>query len=165
MITALNSGMRKQEILTLKWDQVDLKHGFILLDRTKNGERREIPINNALKTTLQSIVRRLDVPYVFVSPINGKPYRAVKRSFYTACRPAGIRDFHFHDLRHCFASHLVMAGVDLATVRELLGHKTLGMTLRYAHLAPSHKVRAVDMLDNAINEVSTAQKPHSLGGQ
>jgi Phage integrase family. len=95
VVTALNTGMRKQEILTVKWDQLDLKHGFILLDRTKNGERREIPINNALRTTLQSIARRLDVPYVFVSPINGKPYQDIKRSFNTACRRACIRDFSF----------------------------------------------------------------------
>ncbi len=151
VITALNTGMRKSEILNLKWDQVDLKHGFILLDKTKNGERREIPINETLRQTLQGIMRRLDVPYVFHDPKTGKPYKDVKRSFHTALRRAKIKDFRFHDLRHTFASHLVMAGVDLTTVKELLGHKDLKMTLRYAHLAPSHKVKAVDLLDSTFN--------------
>lgn len=152
--------MRKGEILSLKWDNVDLKHGFILLDRTKNGERREIPINNTLEAHFlnRNMIRRLDISYVFYDPVNGKPYQDVKRSFKTALRKAGIRDFHFHDLRHTFASHLVMAGIDITTVKELLGHKTLTMTLRYAHLAPSHKVKAVDILDNALNENPTIQK-------
>ena len=151
VITALNTGMRKSEILNLKWENVDLIHGFILLDKTKNGERREIPINNTLRETFKSLTRRLDVPYVFYDPKTGKPYKDVKRSFHTALRRAKIKDFRFHDLRHTFASHLVMAGVDLTTVKELLGHKDIKMTLRYAHLAPSHKVKAVDILDNTIN--------------
>jgi integrase len=158
VITAINTGMRKGEILSLKWDNVDLKHGFILLDRTKNGERREIPINDTLRTILQGLTRRLDVPCVFFDIGTGKPFQDVKRSFNTACRRAGIKDFHFHDLRHTFASHLVMAGIDITTIKELLGHKTLTMTLRYAHLAPSHKVNAVNILDNALNENPTIQK-------
>jgi len=160
VITALNTGMRKGEILNLKWDNVDLRHGFILLDKTKNNERREIPINDTLRSTLTNIPRRLDVPYVFYDPLTGKPYQDVKRSFATALRKAKILDFHFHDLRHTFASHLVMAGVDITTVKELLGHKTLTMTLRYSHLAPSHKVKAVDILDSTINseKKSTIQK-------
>lgn len=152
VITALNTGMRKGEILNLKWEKVDLKHGFILLDRTKNGDRREIPINSTLRTVLQGLPRRLDIPYVFYDPLTGRPYKDIKRSFYTACKKAGIEDFHFHDLRHTFASHLVMAGVDLTTVSRLLGHKSLTMTLRYSHLAPSHIVRAVETLENTISE-------------
>lgn len=152
VVCALHTGMRKGEILNLQWDNVDLKHGFILLDVTKNGERREIPINDTLRTTLSSLVRRIDVPYVFYDPATGKPYQDVKRSFNTACRKAKIRNFRFHDLRHTFASHLVMAGYDVTTVKELLGHKTLTMTLRYAHLAPSHKVKAVAALDGVLND-------------
>jgi integrase len=152
--TALNTGMRKGEILNLKWDNVDLKHGFILLDMTKNGERREIPINDTLRSILQGITRRLDMPFVFFDSKTSRPYHDVKRSFNTACRRSKIKDFRFHDLRHTFASHLVMAGVDITTVKELLGHKTLSMTLRYAHLAPSHKVKAVNILDGAINQTA-----------
>jgi len=158
VITALNTGMRKGEILNLKWDRVDLKHGFILLDVTKNGERREIPINDTLRQTLTGLTRRLDVPYVFFDPKTGERYLDVKRSFKTALRRSKIQDFKFHDLRHTFASHLVMAGVDLTTIKELLGHKTLTMTLRYSHLAPSHKVKAVDILDTTINSKPTIQK-------
>src|SRR5208337_818506 len=145
---ALNTGCRRGEILSLKWENVDLKHGFIRLDMTKNGERRDIPISDDLKGTLQGITRRLDIPYVFFDSSNGAPFKDVKRSFKTACIKAeiqkctkcdyqkandttqkeiqycplcnsemmvkkGITDFHFHDLRHTFASHLVMAGVDI----------------------------------------------------
>ena len=160
VITALNTGMRKGEILSLKWNNVDLRHGFILLDKTKNGERREIPINETLRNTLTDIIRRLDTSYVFHDPNTGGPYNNVQRSFNSALKRANITDFRFHDLRHTFASHLIMSGVDLTTVKELLGHKTLSMTLRYAHLAPSHKVKAVDILDCTLTEKSSAQKVH-----
>ncbi len=70
---------------------------------------------------------------------NGNPYKTVRSSFNAALRKAEIRDFKFHDLRHAFASHLVMAGVDITSVKELLGHKTLNMTMRYSHLSHGHK--------------------------
>jgi integrase len=164
VITALNTGMRKSEVLSLKWDSIDLRHGFILLDKTKNGERREIPINQTVRDILSKIVRRVDVSYAFYDKNTGLAYQDIKTAFNSACRRSGIKDFHFHDLRHTFASHLVMAGVDLTTVKELLGHKTLTMTLRYAHLAPTHKVKAVDILDSTINERSTIQKLYKIEG-
>lgn len=151
VIAALNTGMRRGEIFSLNWNNIDLKHGFILLEKTKNGDRREIPINDTLKRTLQGLARRLDIPSVFCDHSTGKRYTDIKHSFNSACRRAGIHDSHFHDLRRTFASHLIMAGVDITTVKELLGHKTLTMTLRYAHLAPSHKVKAVDILDDTLN--------------
>jgi integrase len=167
--SALNTGMRKGEILNLNWDNVDLKHGFILLSQTKNGERREIPINGTLRETLSELFRgteerprRINVPYVFYDYPTGNRFQSIQKSFKSACNEAKIKDFRFHDLRHTFASHLVMAGVDLTTVRELLGHKTITMTLRYAHLAPSHKVKAVDLLDNSLN-FSSAQLEHKKG--
>jgi len=153
VITALNTGCRKEEILSLQWDKnIDLKHGFILLDKTKNGERREIPINGTLRTALEALPRRLDGGYVFYDPKTDERYQDVKRSFATALRRAGIRDFHFHDCRHTFASQLVMAGIDLTTVSRLLGHKDLTMTLRYSHLSPQHMAKAVDVLDNVMND-------------
>ena len=165
VIMALNTGMRKGEILGLKWDNVDLKHGFILLDHTKNGERREIPINETLRGTLLNIPRRLDGGYVSYDPKTDKPYQDVKKSFNSALRRAGVKDFHFHDLRHTFASHLVMAGIDLTTVSRLLGHKDLTMTLRYAHLSPDHMSKAVDILDNVLNEKTNYTKTIQFGRQ
>ena len=161
---ALNTGMRKEEILSLEWEKhIDLKHNFILLDQTKNGDRREIPINGTVRDALTGLMRRLDSPYVFVDA-EGKRLKDVKRSFHTACRKAGIKDFRFHDLRHTFASHLVMAGIDITTVKDLLGHKTLTMTLRYAHLAPSHRVKAVDILAQTLTGNPTIQKVYNLTG-
>ena len=103
-------------------------------------------------------MRRLDVPYVFYDHVTTKPYKDIKRSFNTAVRRAKIHDFKFHDIRHTFASHLVMAGVDLTTVKELLGHKDIKMTLRYSHLAPAHKAKAVDLLDSTLKGKTISTK-------
>lgn len=148
VITALNTGMRRGEILGLTWDRIDFENGVILLDKTKNGERREIPINNTLRKTLSGIVRNIKTDYVFYNPLTLKKYGDLKKSWHTALRKAHILDFHFHDLRHTFASWLVMKGVDLFTVQKLLGHKSITMTLRYAHLAKGHLKEAVNVLDN-----------------
>ena len=109
----------------------------------------------------QKVSRRLNNAYIFTGR-NGVPFKDIKGSFASALRKAGIKDFKFHDLRHTFASHLVMEGVDLATIKELLGHKNLTMTLRYAHLAPGHKARAVSVMEKLLEESPTIQKVYNL---
>ncbi len=161
---ALHTGMRLSEILNLKWEQVDLKHGFILLDTTKNGERREIPIDNTLIKMFNNMPRGFESKYVFAGK-DGDPYKSVKRSFSTALKKAEIRDFKFHDLRHTFASHLVMAGVDITSVKELLGHKSLSMTMRYSHLSPSHKRKAVNKLDEVLKNTQKETPVHNFSSQ
>ncbi|MDP6527748.1 MAG: site-specific integrase [Candidatus Pacebacteria bacterium] len=151
VVVALNTGMRRSEIFNLKWEQVDLRHGFILLDVTKNGERREIPINTTLEYLFKEMPHSAESEYVFAGK-TGKPLTDIKKGFHTALRKAGISDFRFHDLRHCVASHLVMNGIDLTSVKEILGHKSLAMTMRYAHLAPGHKRKAVHVLDRLMEE-------------
>lgn len=132
-----------------------MKHGFINLAHTKNGEGRQIPINDTLRVTFRGLTRRLNVPFVFHEYDEekrvGKRFGDVKRSFNTACKKAGIQDFMFHSLRHTFASHLVMAGVDLTTVSRIMGHKSLTMTLRYSHLAPNHLTSAVNVLNTSMS--------------
>ena len=157
VITALNTGMRKSEILHLTWDRVDMLNRVILLDTTKNGERRELPINQTLYNALSSITRHIKCDHVFYNPETLKPFYDLKKSFAAALRKSKILNFRFHDLRHTFASWLVMGGVDLTTVKELLGHKDVKMTLRYSHLAASHISNAVKVLEKNF----TVSLPHT----
>jgi integrase len=157
LILALNSVMRKSEILRLKWHDIDFKRDIIHIYDTKNGEEREVPLNPIAKKTLIAVPKHPESPYIFCNK-KGESYGDIKKSFLTAIKKSGIINFHFHDLRHTFASQLVMAGVDLNTVRELLGHKSLDMTLRYSHLSPDHKKRAVDILGARMG-TNWAQRP------
>lgn len=164
VFTALNTGMRKDEILSLKWNNIDLKNGYIHIEKTKNAERRDIPMNSELLNLFRRLFteRKLSSDYVFVNPDTNTRYMDIKRSFNHACKKAKIEDFHFHDLRHTFASHLVMKGVDLTTVKELLGHKSLTMTLRYSHLAPEHKTKAVQCLNDIFRRKATDTKTDTV---
>jgi integrase len=146
VLTAIHTGMRKGELLGLRWDQVDMTHGFIRLKQTKNGKARALPLNETLWSLFSSLGTRQDVPWVFHDS-EGRRYNDIRHPFDKACEVAGMTDFHFHDLRHTFASWLVMKGVPLATVSTLLGHTSPMMTLRYAHLSPKHLTSAVRVLD------------------
>ena len=126
LVTAFNTGMRRGEILSIKWDNIKLDKGYILVDETKNNEQRYIPINKVLKKLLKSVKMNACCEYVFT--YSGKPIKSIRTSFTTALIKSGVEKFRFHDLRHTFASRLVMNGVDLVTVQELMGHKSLSMT-------------------------------------
>ncbi len=103
-------------------------------------------MNDLIKKTLIAIHKHPDSPYIFYKR-NGKPFINVRKSFDKLLKACKIEEFRFHDLRHTYASQLAMSGIDLNTIRELLGHKSEKMTLRYAHLSPDHKRRAVDSLN------------------
>lgn len=144
---ALNTGMRLREILNLKWSQIDLTSGHIKVENTKNRRNRLVGINTPL---LRELHGRREVnghnPYVYANPKTGKPYLDVKIGFKAACRRANIEGLRFHDLRHTFASRLVERGIDLITVKDLLGHSTVRMTERYTHSSQLSKRNAVEIL-------------------
>ena len=146
--------MRKGEIRSLRRDQI--RNGFIYLEKTKTKNRREIPVNEDFNQVLKEIRKEqgLTSPHVFL--YGKRVIDRVDRAFKEALRNAGIEDFKFHDLRHTFASHLVMRGASLKEVQELLGHKTMTMTLRYAHLGQEEKKRAVSLLNGLTSSVSSA---------
>lgn len=154
---ARHTGLRKENILSLTWSQVDLFRRLITIDHTKNNERLSIPLNETLLILFKQLsrVRHINSPYVFSKP-DGSRYRFINE-FRKAVKRTGITDFKFHDLRHCFASALVQKGVDLYQVQKLLGHKSNAMTQRYAHLSPEHLREAVNKLDST----NLAQKPNS----
>jgi len=154
VIVALNTGMRKGEIFNLKWNDIDFRKRIIYVLETKNNEVRKIPMNDITFRTLLQVRKNPHSPCVFCKS-HGEPYKDIRGGFRTALGRAGIREFRFHDLRHTFASHLVMAGVDLKTVQELLGHKTFAMTLRYSHLSPDHKRQAMDLLGRRMDTIWT----------
>lgn len=145
VIVALNTGMRRGEIFDLKWKNVDFRNRLIRVIETKNNESRIIPMNDAVYEVLKEQKKTSKTELVFANKW-GKRYDTIKTGFQSELKRAGIRDFRFHDLRHTFASNLVMAGEDLVTVKELLGHKSIQMTMRYSHLSQKHKMDAVKKL-------------------
>jgi integrase len=146
-MVALHTGMRLGEILGLRWGDLDLRHRLISITRTKNHERKTIPINEELYGELVQLPRRMTSPYLFCHP-DGTRIPRITRAFHGALRRAGIDDFRFHDLRHTFASHLAMRGVPLETIGALPGLKDPKMTKRYAHLAPTTLQQAVTTLQD-----------------
>jgi integrase len=155
---ALNTGCRRGELLGLEWSRVDLDAGLIVLNaqHTKNGKRRYIPLNSEAKKAISS--RKLFVEqncprsqWVFAH-LDGRQIRSIKTSFKTACRKSGIDNFRIHDLRHTCASWLVNAGVPLPEVRDLLGHSSIQMTEKYAHLSQDNVRNAVSRLDEITQD-------------
>jgi len=145
LMIAVHTGLRRSEILNLKVSDINLKDRYILVRESKNGEIRHVPINTLLMKTLKSVINNTDSEHLFVGP-TGEPVKSVKQGFWAALRRSGIPHIRFHDLRHSFGSNLSMAGVDIATIQELMGHKDITTTKRYLHPSPKHKKEAVERL-------------------
>jgi integrase len=153
VLTALHTGMRKGEILGLKWGQVDLEKRVITILFSKSGRVRKIPINSVLLEVLKGLKEKATQEYVFTCVRTKAPAGKIQTAWLTAIRKSGIIRCRFHDLRHTFASHLIANGVDIVTVKELLGHADIKMTMRYAHAAPETKLQAVATLEKSVGEV------------
>ena len=153
LMLAVNAGMRYSEMHYLKWKDVDFQRGVITLRDTKNGETRQVPMDRTVWDILSVLPHDNSDGYVFCKN-DGNPYN-FRSPFLRARKKADIKNFRFHDLKHPSASYLVMKDIDLNTVREILGHKTLEMPLRYSHLSPEHKTRAVSVLDEEMDTIWT----------
>jgi integrase len=150
VLLALNTGLRKGEIFGLRWSDINFGRALLVVrgEGAKSGQSRYVPLNaEAIRvlTDWRGFITPEPV-HVFPGRQDGEPLDDIKKAWAPLLKQAKIAGFTFHDLRHTFASKLVMAGVDLNTVRELLGHADIKMTLRYAHLAPEHKAAAVAKL-------------------
>jgi len=158
---ALHTGMRRSEQFSLAWNQVDFNGKRIQLLKTKNGTGRAIPLNSIAMAAFE---RQFQVSghaeRVFITD-DGKPLirKPIRRWFEETMLKAQIRDFSWHCLRHTFASRLVMAGVALKAVQELMGHKTIQMTARYAHLSPDHLQSAVELISGVKPAKQQLEKP------
>ena len=156
VVLALSTGMRAGEIMGLTWDVVDLNQGYAILHETKNEERRRVAITGHALEQLKELskVRRIYCNLLFPSKESTpqKPQKPMdlRAPWLAALKVAGIENFKFHDLRHSAASYLAMNGASLAEIAEVLGHKTLQMVKRYAHLSEGHTARVVASMNDKI---------------
>ena len=152
VLTAINTGMRRGELFDLQVEDIDLKGSTLTVrgDISKSGKTREIPLNQKAHAVLKKWIQENKLMkgcLVFSSPVTGKRFNNINKSWKGVIRDAQLEDVRFHDLRHTFASNLVMRGANLYTVKDLLGHANIETTQRYAHLAEAHKAEAVELLD------------------
>ncbi len=151
IVIGLNTGMSQEEIINLKWKNIDLQRMTLTTTREKTNDTRTIPIN---QTAFQVLMERSKVKsisgYVFFNGANKKIDRwKLKNKFNEAVRESGIEKFRFHDLRHSFATRLAQSGVDIYKISKLLGHKDVSTTQRYAHHYPESLRSSVELLDSA----------------
>jgi len=161
---AINTGMRKGEIMGLSWERIDLTRdlGFgatLTLYDTKNGEPRGVPLNTQAIAALASVepdpAKRMGRVF---KRTNGDDYGAIRTAWERALKRADIPNFRFHDLRHTCASYLTMRGRPMKEIQEVLGHKSMAMTLKYAHLSPKHLRTAVESLDGLTPSVDISEQ-------
>ena len=152
VVLSLSTGARQQEIMALRWQQIDLAGSMIRLEQTKNGERRALPLAGHAASLVQerARVRRIATDLLFPSKVNPTQPIDLRTPWETALKQASINDFRWHDLRHSAASYLAMNGATLAEIAAVLGHKTLAMVQRYAHLSEQHTAAVVARMNDRL---------------
>jgi len=158
IVIAVNTGMRRGEILSLKWKNINFIKGYIEIEDSKSGESRKVPMNSIVFETLKRMDKKHR--YVFYNPKTKKNIVEIKRSFNTARKKAGLKKVRFHDLRHTAATRMCELGVPLKVVSKILGHSTIKMTERYANPTPDSMKEAVESLADVLktrHKVDTSQ--------
>lgn len=152
VVLALSTGMRLGEILRITWPDINLEGQYIILHETKNGERRRIPLAGHALEEIKNLskTRQVASQKLFPNPASRHIPLRITRPWEEALKKAEIKDFRFHDLRHSAASYLAMNGASLAEIAEVLGHKTLQMVKRYAHLSEAHTSKVVASMNAKI---------------
>ena len=150
VVLALSTGMRSAEIMNLTWGTFDMKKGRAILHKTKNNERRAVAITGHAMGVLKELNRQRNIDNKLIFPGKSAPPINLRKPWLEAVKKAQLDDFKFHDLRHSAASYLAMNGASLAEIAEVLGHKTLQMVKRYAHLSEGHTARVVESMNNKI---------------
>jgi integrase len=166
VLLALNTGMRRGELLSLEWQRVDLIHGRIrILNAKTKSSARSIPLNAISYALLSELAQRKKSNLVFPSNRKvGERFLDLKKGFKKALELAGVPAIRFHDLRHTFATRLVQAGVDIITVQHLLGHAKISMTARYAHSPNNARIAAVRRLDELFHSQSDPNRSPGANG-
>jgi len=147
VLIALQTGMRQGEILSLKWEDIDFDNQWIYLKQTKNDTPRTVPLTQEILKLLKHSIEKIS-PLVFPSPMNPEKPIDIRKAWVTALKRAKIENFLFHDLRHTTASYLAMEGYGYGQIAEILGHKSLQMTKRYAHLSHENKRLMLKTMEN-----------------
>jgi integrase len=151
VVLALSTGGRKSELLSLHWKDIDFKRGRLIFRETKNGDIRSVPLTGHALDILKdhARIRRIGTSYVFPS-MRGNQGMSIRDAWEYCLKRGDISNFHFHDLRHSYASYLAMNGASLLEIAELLGHKTLAMVKRYSHLSETYTAGIVARMNEAI---------------
>ncbi|GAN34857.1 MAG: site-specific integrase [Candidatus Brocadia sp. AMX2] len=161
IIFDLHTGLRQGELLSLQWNRVNLLRRTIIIQETKSGKPRTIPLNQVAFDILteKSKIRNIKNDLVFSSGVGNKIDRHnLRRAFNIAIEKAGLRDFHFHDLRHTFATRLAQKGIDIYKISKLLGHHDIRMTQRYSHHCPDSLRDGVQILEADYNLTTLEEK-------
>lgn len=148
VIVALNTGLRKSNILELKWEQVNFDFNFIEVLENKGNKHIMLPINKALMELFKKTPEENRIGYMFINPETNKPYRDIKKAWATALNKAGIKDFRFHDLRHTVGTRLAKENVPVNVIKEILAHSDDKTTMRYVHCTSGAKLEALNKLNS-----------------
>jgi len=160
---ALKTGMRRGELLGLRKKDIDFSGNFIYLEKTKSGAHRQIPMIPEVRAIITRLAIGCEDEGLLFKNRAGDPYSDLRTAFNTALSKAGIKEFHFHDLRHTFASDMVMSGVNIFTVSKLLGHSSVQTTMIYAHLSPDYNKAEMERYDNFMHRQGDTKEAQREG--